>query len=85
MSFMIFCLLQNLKEPVITTTREAAEVVDQVLPVDDYEILFNKPEEFVVKYQGNDQEDTLDIMNSFTSITLLASKVGEMVFPVHLC
>ncbi len=43
--FMISCLHQK-NEPVITTTREAAEIVDVIL--DDYEILCNNQADFVL-------------------------------------
>ncbi len=70
--------LRKKKEQVIMNTGQAAEFVDEVLG--DYEILFNNQAEFVAKYPGNDPETTLDIMDGFTSITLLPSKFGEMIF-----
>jgi hypothetical protein len=69
--------LHSKMEPVIMNTGQAVEVVDEVL--NDYEILFNNPAEFVAKYPGNYPEQTLDIMDAFTSITPLSSKVSEMV------
>jgi hypothetical protein len=47
-TFMISNLKPK-KELPITNTAEASEVVDEVL--DDYEILFNDPEEFVASGQ----------------------------------
>jgi hypothetical protein len=46
----------------------------------DYEFLFNNPAELVDKYPDNTLEDTFDMMDAFTRITPLPSKVGEMVF-----
>ncbi len=71
-------ILKNKKEPPITTTAEAAESVDIVM--DDYEVLFKAPAEIVDKYPGNTPDDTFDIMDAFTRITQLPSKVGDMVF-----
>jgi hypothetical protein len=71
-------ILKNKHDPPITTTAEAAECVDTV--VADYEFLFNNPADLVDKYPGNTPEDTFDIMDAFTRITPLPSKVGEMVF-----
>ncbi len=70
--------LKNKQEPPITTTAEAAECVNLVM--DDYEVLFKTPAEIVDKYPGNTQDDTFDIMDAFTRITPLPSKVGNMVF-----
>jgi hypothetical protein len=71
-------VLKNKQQPRITTTAEAAKCVDIV--VDDYEVLFNTPSEIIDKYPDNTPEDTFDIMDAFTRITPLPSKVGEMVF-----
>ena len=70
--------LKNKKEQPITTPAEEAECVDMV--VADYEILFNSPAALLAKYPGNTPEDTFDIMDAFTRITPLQSKVGDMVF-----
>ena len=71
-------ILKNKHDPPITTTAEAAECVDTV--ANDYEFLFNNPAELVDKYPDNTPEDTFDMMDAFTRITPLPSKVGEMVF-----
>ncbi len=44
-------ILKNKKEPIITTTAQAAECVDVV--EEDYEFLSNSPAELVAKYPDN--------------------------------
>ncbi len=46
----------------------------------DYELLFNKPVEFVKLYSENDLVETLNVMDAFNRRTPLSPKVGEMVF-----
>ncbi len=52
-----FTRLHNKKEQEIRTMRDFSEVVDGVL--DDYDLLFNKPAEFVNLYPASDLDQRI--------------------------